>query len=128
VSALVIDTSSWVSYFAGRGSSLVDEALEEARVHLPPIVAAELLSAPLAARDRRALEDLLRDLPPCPCDLGHWFRVGALRATLRGKGLTVSTPDAHVAQCALDLGAELLTEDAIFAHVARCSALRLAER
>ena len=37
-----------------------------------------------------------------------------LRAALLRRGLTVSTPHAHVAQCAIDRGALLLTHDAVF--------------
>ena len=51
--------------------------------------------------------------------------MGRLRADLRGKGLSVSTPDAHVARCALDLGAELLTEDRVFGLMARHAPLKL---
>ena len=49
-----------------------------------------------------------------------------LRADLRARGLSVSTPDAHVAQCALDVDGLLLTEDTIFAKIARVAPLRLA--
>jgi len=126
VNALVIDTSSWIAWLAGGGSALVEPALEESRVHLPPVVAAELLSGRLSARERRALEALLDDLPLVQADRAHWYRVGRLRSRLRERGLSVSTPDAHVAQCALDLGAALLTEDAIFAKVAAHAPLRLA--
>jgi hypothetical protein len=49
-----------------------------------------------------------------------------LRARLASKGVSLTIPDAHVAECALELGAELLTEDRIFAHVARHAPLRLA--
>jgi predicted nucleic acid-binding protein len=89
-------------------------------------VVAELLSGARTGKERAALEDLLRDLvvPAEPFD--HWVRVGALRASLRAKGLSVSTPDAHVAQCALDRDAPLLTRDAIFARIARLTPLRLA--
>jgi predicted nucleic acid-binding protein len=41
--------------------------------------------------------------------------------------LSVSTPDAHVAQCALDRAALLLSRDAVFGRVARLSALRVAD-
>ena len=125
MSALVVDTSAWVSWFAGRGAEEIEAALEEGRVHLPPLVAAELLSGSLPPRRRAALEGLLADLPLVPTDLAHWFRVGRLRADLRARGLSVSTPDAHVAQCALDLGAELLTEDAVFRRIAGLAPLRL---
>ena len=124
--ALVVDTSSWVSYFAGRGAAQIDEALVEGRLFLTPVVAAEVLSGTLDASQRTDLEDLLSDLPLLGLDLAHWFQVGRLRAALRAEGLQVSTPDAHVAQCALDCRGELLTEDGVFRQIARHTALRLA--
>lgn len=125
MSALVVDTSSWVAYFAGRGSDRIDEALAEARVRLPAIVVAELLSGRLTTRQRTELEDFLADVPLCSADPGHWYRVGRLRSDLRSKGLSVSTPDAHVAQSALDATGELLTEDRVFRLIARHRPLRL---
>jgi predicted nucleic acid-binding protein len=126
VSALVVDTSSWIAWFAGAGSSLVDEALDEGRLHLPVIVAAELLSGRLGDSERTELQDMLSDLPALGTDPLHWFRVGKLRSELRARGLSVSTPDAHVAQCALDSGGALLTEDRVFAKIAKAVPLRLA--
>ena len=126
MSALVIDTSSWVAYFAGEGPDWIDAALEEGRVWLPPIVAAELASGTPSPRQRKMLEELLEDLPLCSCDLAHWLRVGQLRSTLARRGVVVSTPDAHVAQCAIDLGGELLTEDKVFQLICNKSSLRLA--
>jgi tRNA(fMet)-specific endonuclease VapC len=126
VSALVVDSSSWVSYFSGEGTGTsIESALEEGRVYLPPVVAAELGSGKLSGRRRRSLESFLRDLLLVPCDFAHWLRVGKLRSDLRSLGLSISTPDAHVAQCALDLGADLLTEDAIFTKIAKRTALRV---
>ena len=127
MSALVVDTSSWVSYFAGRGSDLIDDALAEGRVVLPPVVAAELLSGTLKRGEQEQLEDFLSHLPLCLSDLSHWLRVGRLRAALRQAGLSVSTPDAHVAQCALERGGVLLTEDAVFGKIAPRCGLRLAK-
>lgn len=126
MSALVVDTSSWIAWLAGGGSPLVDEALEEGRLHLPVIVAAELLSGRLDDSERAELQDMLSDLPAVGADLGHWFRVGQLRAALRARGLSVSTPDAHVAQCAIDTGGVLLSEDRVFAKIARAVPLKLA--
>jgi len=126
VSALVVDTSSWIAWLAGGGSPLVDEALEEGRVHLPMIVAAELLSGRLEPSERAELQDMLSDLPALGIDPEHWFRVGKLRADLRSRGLSVSTPDAHVAQCALDADGVLLTEDRVFEKIAKLRPLRLA--
>ena len=126
MSALVVDSSSWVAYLGRGEGDALEEALGEGRVHLPPIVAAELLSGRMSPGQRRALEELLSDLPLCAADREHWFRVGRLRNSLSGKGLSVSTPDAHVAQCTLDLGGTLLTEDGVFARIARHVSLRLA--
>ena len=125
MSALVVDTSSWIAWLAGGGSPLVEEALEEGRVQLPVIVAAELLSGLLDASERADLQDLLSDLPPLGIDPEHWFRVGKLRSDLRSLGISVSTPDAHVAQCALDTDAALLTEDRVFERIAKAVPLRL---
>ena len=126
MSALVVDTSSWIAWLAGGGSSLVDEALEEGRLHLPVIVSAELLSGRLDDSERAELQDMLSDLPAVGTEPAHWFRVGKLRAVLRGKGLSVSTPDAHVAQCAIETDGVLLTEDRVFEKIAKIVPLRLA--
>ena len=126
MSALVVDTSSWIAWLAGGGSPLVEDALEEGRLHVPVVVAAELLSGRLDDSERVDLQDLLSDLPALGSDLEHWYRVGRLRADLRARGLSVSTPDAHVAQCALDVDGLLLTEDAVFGKIAHVAPLRLA--
>ena len=128
MSALVVDTSSWIAWLAGGGSPLVEPALEEGRVHVPVVVAAELLSGRLDRSERADLEDLLSDLPALGSGLEHWFRVGKLRSDLGRKGLSVSTPDAHVAQCSLDAEADLLTEDRVFERIAKVVPLRLAGR
>lgn len=126
MSALVVDSSSWIAYFAGGAEdTLLEPALDDGRVHLPPVVAAELLSGRMTEHARRDLESLLRSLALCKSDLGHWFRVGQLRRLLASNGIAVSTPDAHVAQCALDLDADLLTADTVFRQIARHTKLRL---
>jgi predicted nucleic acid-binding protein len=127
VSALVVDTSSWIAYFAGDGSPLIEDALGSGTLLLPVVVASELLSGKMNRADRVALEDLLDTLPACGIERAHWFRVGSLRRQLAAKGLSVSTPDAHVAQCAIDAGARLLSEDRTFRKIAAHAPLRLAE-
>jgi predicted nucleic acid-binding protein len=127
VSALVADTSIWVEFFRGRSLPALEQALERGFVVLPPIVGAELLSSPLSARKREQLADMLRELPLHPTPFEHWAEVGALRARLRRAGLSVSTPDAHIAQCALDCSGLLWTRDAIFSKLAKHCDLRLFE-
>jgi len=127
VSALVVDTSSWVTYFSHAGPSVIDDALGEGRVVLPPVVAAELVSGKMSARQRAGLESFLMDLPLCESDCEHWVRVGRLRAHLFSQGLSVSTPDAHIAQCAIDLDADLLSEDRVFIKMATKILLKLSQ-
>jgi hypothetical protein len=43
--------------------------------------------------------------------------VGELRRLAGDRVLSVSTPDAHLAQCAIDRDAVLLTRDAIFGRL-----------
>lgn len=125
MSALVVDTSSWVTYLADTSPSVIDEALAEGRVYIPPIVIAELLSSKMTKRQRGDLKSFLLDLPLCDLSFEHWVRVGSLRAHLFSKGLSISTPDAHVAQCAVDLNADLLSEDQVFFKISQKTALRL---
>lgn len=123
---LIVDTSAWIDFFTGRTVPLLEDALALGTVVLAPIVLAELLSGARRDRDRRALLDLLDDLPLHETGRAHWVRVGALRAKLIAAGIGVSTPDAHVAQCALDRDAPLLSRDAVFARIARRTDLKLA--
>lgn len=124
---LVADTSVWIDFFAGRGVPLLEEGLAVGSVVLAPIVLAELISGAHRETDLDLLLELLDALPLHEAGRGHWIRVGRLRAGLAAAGIAVSTPDAHVAQCALDRGALLLTRDAVFARIADHSELRLAE-
>jgi predicted nucleic acid-binding protein len=123
--SVVVDTSVWVDYFRSAGAPQLDELLGDGLVLLAPVVAAELLSAPLTRAERRDLTALLASLPLHATPFPHWLAVGELRARLAKAGLTVSTPDAHVAQCALDTGALLWSQDAVFSGISRRSTLRL---
>jgi predicted nucleic acid-binding protein len=126
VSVVVVDTSTWIHFLAGHAAPLLDDALARGIVVLPPIVVAELVSGAVRVRDRRAIAELLEDIPLHETPLDHWFRVGELRRSLLSRGLSVSTPDAHVAQCALDRDALLLSLDGIFGRIAAMTALRVA--
>jgi predicted nucleic acid-binding protein len=125
VSGIVADTSVWIEHFGGQRVSDLEDGLAQALVVLPPIVVAELMSGAHTARERSILGDLFLEIPIHETPLDHWIRVGTLRRRLRSKGLSVSTPDAHVAQCALDRDAVLLSRDAIFRRVAGHTQLRL---
>lgn len=122
---VLVDTSVWADHFAGRGAPALEDALERGAVVLSPVVVAELVSGAQRSELRDSLVALIEELPLHPTPIEHWIRVGDLRRGLAGRGLTVSTPDAHVAQCALDRDAFLLTRDRVFAQIAELQPLRL---
>lgn len=126
MSGVVADTSVWIDFFAGRSQPELEAALEHGSVVLPPIVVAELVSGARRPPDRTAIARVLAELPVHETPVDHWIRVGDLRRILLDHGLSVSTPDAHVAQCALDRDAVLLTRDKVFARIASRVGLRLA--
>jgi predicted nucleic acid-binding protein len=127
VSGVVVDTSVWIDFLAVRAEPALEDALRRGAVVLPPVVVAELISGAHRPRDRAAVADLVGDLELPETPLEHWVRVGELRRRLRARGATVSTPDAHVAQCAIDRDAVLLARDPVFPPIARWSPLRLAK-
>lgn len=123
--AVVVDTSVWIDFLAGHETPSLEQALTQGLVVLPPIVVAELISGARRARDRDALQDLLLDLPIHDTPRDHWIQVGDLRRRLSQHGVSISTPDAHVAQCALDRDAVLLSRDRVFQRIASRAPLRL---
>ena len=125
MSGVVVDTSVWIDFLAGIPALPLEEALSRGSVVLSPLVLSELVSGARHQREREAIEGLLKILPLHETPLEHWIHVGKLRRTMQNRGVSVSTPDAHVAQCALDLDAVLLSRDAVFSRIARHSALRL---
>jgi hypothetical protein len=125
VGVVVVDTSVWIDFLAGRPVPGLLESLSYGGAVLPPVVAAELISGARHPSDRKQIEDLVAGLVFFEAPLEHWIRVGELRLLLKGKGLALTIPDAHIAQCALDLDALLLTRDAVFTRVAKFTRLRV---
>jgi predicted nucleic acid-binding protein len=123
---VVADTSEWIEYLAGRPAQIFEQCLETQSIVVPPIVITELTTGARSREERMVLEDLLVDLTMHESSFLHWARVGELRQTLRGKGLSVGASDAHIAQCALDRDAPLLARDAVFWKIAALTKLRLA--
>src|SRR5439155_24837104 len=120
------DTSVWIDFLAGRPVPALEDGLAQGVVLLAPIVVAELISGARREPQRAAIVDLVEDLPVHETPPDHWIRVGDLRRRLAERGIAVSTPDAHVAQCAIDRDAILLSRDGVFKEIAKAARLRLA--
>lgn len=125
MSGIVVDTSVWIDFFAGQEVPALEEALARGAVVLTPLVVAELISGVQTAKDRHAIAGLLADLRVHETPIEHWIAVGDLRRELKARHVPISTPDAHIAQCALDLDAPLLSRDRVFARVSEVTRLRV---
>ena len=122
----VADTSEWIEYLAVRPAPVFRQWLESGSIIVTAVVAVELTSGARNREEQMVIEDLLADLPMHDCSFHHCARAGELRRTLRAQGVSISSLDAQVAQCALDLDASLLTRDAVFWKIAAHTKLRIA--
>jgi predicted nucleic acid-binding protein len=122
---IAADTSTWMAFFqgsAGRDVELLDRALGDRQVLMPPPVLIELLSDPKLPSEVRAT---LAELPLLQIADGFWARAGELRATaLRGRR-KARVGDALIAQACLDNGVPLITRDRDFRTFADAAGLDL---
>jgi hypothetical protein len=122
---IAVDSSSWIAFFGGQpgnDTELVDRALADHLVVLPPVVLTELLSDPGLSP---GLARLLHDLPPLEVHSGYWQRAGRLRAGLLRKRLKARLADVLIAQSCLDHRVPLVTRDRDFRHFAELAGLQL---
>lgn len=123
---IAADTSTWVAYLEGAGgedTDLLDRALADRQVVVPPAVLAELLSNPRL--DRPAAESFI-ELPLIEIREGYWERAGLLRAKVIGKRMKARLGDALIAQSCIDAGIALITRDRDFLAFAQAAGLNLA--
>ena len=121
-----VDTSSLIAYLAGdrgRDVDAIDVALARNEVHLPPVVVAEMLSAPNAPR---RVERLILALPSLAIADGYWERAGRLRRRLLTHNLRAPLADTLICQSCLDHDLPLITRDDDFKHFAKVCSLKLA--
>jgi len=122
---IAADTSSLVAFLEGSTGEDVDvvqTALDQKQLVLPPVVLTELLGEPdLPPSMRKTLIDLpILDLEP-----GYWERAGLLRAAILKKRRKARVADALIAQSCLDNGVPLVTRDRDFRHFAGAAGLTL---
>jgi predicted nucleic acid-binding protein len=122
---IAVDTSSLIAYLEGATGpdvTLVDTALSEHQLVLPPVVLTETLSDPALPPRVRTL---LVSLPMLEVEPGYWDRAGLLRAGILSHRRKARVADALIAQSCLDHGVPLVTRDKDFRHFARAAALSL---
>lgn len=122
---IAADTSSMVAFLEGDGgddADLVQSALEQQQLALPPVVLTELLSDPGLPQHVRGL---LAALPILDLEPGFWERAGLLRASVLKQRRKARVADALIAQSCLDQSVPLVTRDKDFRHFAKAAGLSL---
>lgn len=119
MAVVVVESSALISFLKGDENPLLEMALEAMAVQIPPLVATEILGNPISSKDRPSLERLFELLPFCPTNREHFEKAAKLKAACEARGFGISARDAHIAQCALDQNALLLSKDRFFLEVAK---------
>jgi len=123
---IAADTSTWIAFLQGDGgedADLLDKALQDRQVLMPPAVLTEVLSDPKLPAE---VSQTLSDLPPIDLEPGYWQRAGELRAGVLAKHRKARLGDALIAQSCIDRGIPLLTRDRDFRAFAEAAELDLA--
>jgi len=122
---IAADTSSLVAFLqgdAGDDVEMIQSALDQHQLVLPPVVLTELLSDPGLPVPVRSL---LTGLPQLQLESGYWERAGLLRAKVIKQRHRARTADALIAQSCLDQSVPLITRDRDFRHLAKAVGLSL---
>jgi len=118
---IAADSSSFIAHLSGdqgEDVEILDQALSDRLVVLPPVVLVELLSDPKLLA---STSNLLTVLPLLETSNGYWERAGALRAKALAKGRKARLADTLIAQSCLDHDVPLIARDRdfrVFAHFA----------
>jgi predicted nucleic acid-binding protein len=123
---IAADTSSLVAYFAGdKGPdvTLIEEALSQGALCLPPVVLTELLSDPSS---RARLAPIVTGWQLLTITADYWLRASETRSRILAKGLRARIPDTLVAQSCIDHDVLLIARDGDFRHFAKHCGLKLA--
>ncbi len=127
---MIVDSNTWADFFSGAQQPYVERlecALEEEEdIAVLPLIITEVLQGFRSDAGFRRAERVLVSLPVIHPTVDCHVRAAGLFRTLRKKGITVrGAVDCVIAQTCLDIGAELLSPDADFVHIARHTSLRL---
>jgi predicted nucleic acid-binding protein len=123
---IAADTSTWIAFLDGGSGddvALLDAALRDRQLLMPPVVLTELLSDPGISQEAA---EFLRELPLIEITAGFWERAGRLRADVLRRKRKARLGDALIAQSCVDREIPLLTRDRDFRAFATSAGLDLA--
>jgi len=126
--ARLVDTSLWIDFTRARSPRLLKEIIS------PHILDPEAcLAEPIAfevlryanEEETRQLQAQFQTVPMLSTPLNLWSEAAALGQRCRREGITAGSLDLLIASVALHHGAELVTFDVDFEHIATVSALKV---
>ncbi|MGH8286108.1 MAG: PIN domain-containing protein [Steroidobacteraceae bacterium] len=122
---IAADTSTWIAFLQGTDGGdtrMLDRALGDRQVLMPPVVLTELLSDPKLPSE---VAQLLTQVPLIEPDAGYWQRAATLRAAVLARRRKARLGDALIAQSCIDRGVGLLTRDRDFRAFAEAAEVDL---
>ena len=127
---VLVDTSVWIDFFAGRNDSRVmslQESIEsEEDLSLCGVILSEVLQGIRSDADFTKTKEYLDDLIFLPMRRATFVKAAELYRSLRKKGVTIRKPvDCMIASVAIEYNAKLLHNDRDFNHIAKHSKLRI---
>ena len=111
---IAVDTSTWIAYLSGdlgKDTDVLDQALADSLVAMPPVVLSELLSD---SKLPKTVTRLLISIPALAVTNGYWQRSGILRSKLLAKRNKAKLADTLIAQTCIDHNVRLITRDSDF--------------
>jgi predicted nucleic acid-binding protein len=123
----LVDTSVWIPYFRESGSTfgeLLDELIEEDRVHINGIIIAELLVGARGPVEIDRLSSALAGLKFVPSGRASFEAAGRNGYALRKKGVSVPLTDIIIATDCVAQGLVLMEADKHYATIAAHLPLR----
>jgi predicted nucleic acid-binding protein len=122
---IAADSSSFIAHLCGETGEdveILDQALSDHLVVLPPAVLTELLSEPKLPS---SVSELLKTLPLLVITAGYWQRAGALRAAALARSRKARLADTLIAQSCLDYEVPLIARDLDFRVFAKFAGLKV---
>jgi predicted nucleic acid-binding protein len=127
---IIVDSNTWADFFNGAQTPHVarlDTGLErDEDLSVMPIIVTEVLQGFRTDTGFKRARRILVALPMIHPSLDGHVRAARLYRMLRRRGVTVrGAVDCVIAQTCLDVGAELLSPDVDFEHIAHHTPLKL---
>jgi predicted nucleic acid-binding protein len=127
---VLVDTTGWVDFFAGRDGPHVEALVRLLRdredVCICGVILTEVLQGFRKQADYRRTKQMFEHLLYLPMSRGVFLRAADLYRGLRRRGVTIRTPvDCMIAAVAIEHGASLLHNDRDFRSLSRHSDLEV---